>query len=95
MSDIPYAVTEIAKHYRPIYKGTLMINAGFDQEKGNAVIERGDADLVSFGKLYISNPDLVERFAENIPLTPPDQSTFYTPGEKGYTDYAVKTEEMA
>ena len=92
VSDIPYAVPKIAKHYRPIYKGTLMINAGFDQEKGNAVIERGDADLVSFGKLYISNPDLVERFAENIALTPPDQSTFYTPGEKGYTDYPVASE---
>lgn len=92
VSDIPYAVTEIAKHYRPLYKGTLMINAGFDQEKGNAVIERGDADLVSFGKLYISNPDLVARFAENLPLAEWDQDTFYTPGKKGYTDYPVAAE---
>ncbi|MDV2888502.1 alkene reductase, partial [Alkalihalophilus pseudofirmus] len=66
-----------------------MINAGFDQEKGNAVIERGDADLVSFGKLYISNPDLVERFAENLPLAEWDQDTFYTPGKKGYLDYSA------
>lgn len=95
VSDIPYAVTEIAKHYRPIYKGTLMINAGFDQEKGNAVIERGDADLVSFGKLYISNPDLVERFAENLPLAEWDQDTFYTPGKKGYLDYSAAAEEVA
>lgn len=95
VSDIPYAVTEIARHYRPMYKGTLMINAGFDQEKGNAVIERGDADLVSFGKPYISNPDLVERFAENLPLTEWDQATFYTPGKKGYTDYAVAEKEIA
>ena len=95
VSKIPYAVTEIAKHYRPIYKGTLMINAGFDQEKGNAVIERGDADLVSFGKLYISNPDLVERFAENSPLAEWDKHTFYTPGKEGYLDYPVAVEEVA
>lgn len=97
VSDIPYAETEIAKRYRPMYQGTLMINAGFDQEKGNAVIERGDADLVSFGKPYISNPDLVERFAQNIPLTEWDDKTFYTPGKKGYLDYPVKaleTEEV-
>ncbi|WP_373514840.1 alkene reductase [Persicitalea sp.] len=93
VSDIPYAETEIAKRYRPIYKGTLMINAGFDQEKGNAVIKRGDADLVSFGKPYISNPDLVERFAQDIPLAEWDDSTFYTPGKKGYLDYPVEARE--
>ncbi|MPR34612.1 alkene reductase [Salmonirosea aquatica] len=94
VSDIPFALTEIAKHFRPLYQGTLMINAGFDQEKGNAVIERGDADLVSFGKFYISNPDLVERFAEDLPLAEWDQSTFYTPGEKGYLDYPVASETV-
>ena len=93
VSDIPYAETEIAKRYRPIYDGTLMINAGFDQEKGNAVIERGDADLVSFGKLYVSNPDLVERFENNIPTSKWNEDTFYTPGKKGYTDYEAKARE--
>ena len=93
VSDIPYAETEIAKRYRPIYDGTLMINAGFDQEKGNAVIERGDADLVSFGKLYVSNPDLVERFENNIPTSKWNDDTFYTPGKKGYTDYEAKARE--
>ncbi len=93
VSDISYAETEIAKRYRLIYKGTLMINAGFDQKKGNAVIERGDADLVSFGKLYVSNPDLVERFAQGIPMTEWDDKTFYTPGEKGYLDYPLKARE--
>lgn len=89
VSEISYAEPHIAKRYRPIYKGTLMINSGFDQEKGNAVIERGDADLVSFGKLYVSNPDLVERFANNLPMADWDKDTFYTPGKKGFTDYAT------
>lgn len=90
VSDIPYAETEIAKRYRPMYSGTLMINAGFDQEKGNAVIDRGDADLVSFGKLYVSNPDLVERFAKQIETSDWNSDTFYTPGKEGYLDYEAK-----
>ncbi|MFS4418220.1 alkene reductase [Maribacter sp. 2307ULW6-5] len=93
VSDNPHAETEVARRYRPIYKGTLMINAHFDQEKGNAVLERGDADLVAFGKLFISNPDLVERFEHHVPLTDWDASTFYTPGPKGYTDYEAKARE--
>ncbi|MCF4101548.1 alkene reductase [Gillisia sp. M10.2A] len=90
VSQVPYAVTEIAKHYRPLYKGTLMINGGFDQEKGNKIIEEGLADLVAFGKPYISNPDLAERFAQNIPLTNWDPDTFYSQGKKGYLDYEAK-----
>ena len=49
VSEISFAETDIAKRYRPIYKGTLMINTNFDQEKGNAVLDDGDADLVAFG----------------------------------------------
>ncbi|CAM4212684.1 alkene reductase [Gillisia limnaea] len=91
VSDIPYAETEIAKRYRPIYKGTIIINSGFDQEKGNKVLEEGYADLVAFGKPYVSNPDLVERFAQNVPLTEWNADTFYTPGKEGYLDYKKKT----
>jgi N-ethylmaleimide reductase len=87
VSSVPFLVTDIAKHYRPLYKGTLMINNGFDQEKGNHVIAEGLADMVAYGKAYISNPDLVERFAENAALAPWDETTFYVPGAKGYTDY--------
>ncbi|MBE0391715.1 alkene reductase [Flavobacterium sp. PL002] len=87
VSKIPFAVKEIAKHFRPLYNGTLMINANFDQEKGNKVIEEGNADLVAYGKLYISNPDLVERFENNLELSSWDQDTFYTAGAKGFTDY--------
>jgi len=87
VSDVTFAVKKIAKHFRPLYHGTLMINGKFTQKTGNEVIECGDADLVAFGKPFISNPDLVERFENNLPLTEWDQNTFYTPGEKGYLDY--------
>jgi len=87
VSDVPHAVEQIAHRYRPVYKGTLMINAAFDQEKGNQFILEGLADAVAFGKPYISNPDLVARFEQNAALAEWDTDTFYTPGEKGYTDY--------
>lgn len=94
VSDLDYAVTHIAKHYRPKYKGTLMINGGFDQEKGNKVIDEGNADLVSFAKLYVSNPDLVGRFSENVSFSDWNKDTFYTTGKEGYTDYEAKTREL-
>ena len=53
VDDIPYAVSKVAKHFRPLYKGTLMINKGFTFESGNAELERGLADLVSFGTPFI------------------------------------------
>jgi len=87
VSDVPYLVPNIAKHFRPLYNGTLVINGNFDQEKGNKVIEAGDADAVAYAKLFISNPDLPERFEKNAELAEWDSKTFYTPGEKGYTDY--------
>lgn len=94
VSDVEFAEPDIAKRYRPIYKGNLMISTGFDQEKGNAVIERGDADLVSFAKLYVSNPDLVERFEMNIPTSDWNEDTFYTQGKEGYTDYKAKARKQ-
>jgi N-ethylmaleimide reductase len=87
VSNVPFAVQNIAKHYRPIYNGNLMINGSFTQETGNAIIERGEADLVAFGKPFVSNPDLVERFENNWPLADWDSDTFYTKGKKGYLDY--------
>jgi N-ethylmaleimide reductase len=88
VSNVTYAVQHIAKHFRPLYKGTLIINNNFDKEKGNKIIEDQLADLVAYGKLFISNPDLTERFAKNYPLAAWDTNTFYSnTGKKGYTDY--------
>ncbi len=92
VSEIPYAVPEIAKHFRPLYHGTLMINSNFDQDKGNKIIEEGYADLVAYGKPYVSNPDLVERFENHLDLADWNQDTFYTTGGKGYTDYPKASE---
>jgi N-ethylmaleimide reductase len=76
-----------ADFFRPIFNGTIITAGGYNLETGNAVIASGNADLVAFGRLYIANPDLVERFAANATLNKPDRNTFYGGGEKGYTDY--------
>jgi N-ethylmaleimide reductase len=87
VSGNPWAIEEVAKRYRPLYDGTIIINRGFNKVTAGQVLNDGDADLVSFGVPFIANPDLVERFKANAPLSQADPSTFYTPGEKGYTDY--------
>ncbi|NEV93652.1 alkene reductase [Psychroflexus sp. YR1-1] len=87
VSDKDFLVSNIAEHFRPLYTGNLMINAGFDQESGNKVIEEGQADMVSYAKLFISNPDLPIRFEKNAELQDWDEDTFYVPGKEGYTDY--------
>ena len=74
-------------HLRKIYKGMLMVNGEYDKKRGNKVIVDGNADLVSFGQLFIANPDLPERFKTDAKLNEPDMSTFYGGGEKGYIDY--------
>ena len=79
-------------YFRPIYRGNLMANWDYDQAKANAAIASGNADLISFGKAFIANPDLPERFKLNAPLNPPDPDTFYGGGEHGYTDYPTLKE---
>ena len=87
VSGNAHAIQQVAKHFRKIYNGTIIINRAFTKKTANLVLEAGDADLVSFGVPFLANPDLVARFRADAPLNQPDQSTFYTPGEKGYTDY--------
>lgn len=87
VSDVPFLVDNIAEHFRSLYKGNLMINGGFDQDSGNKIIEEGHADMVAYGKLFISNPDLPTRFEKHAELAEWDKDTFYVAGQKGYTDY--------
>ena len=73
--------------FRRCYRGVYIANGGYDRGRATAALDRGYADLVSFGVLYLANPDLVARFRAGAPLNTPDRSTFYGGGERGYTDY--------
>lgn len=81
------AAASPTKHLRTIFKNTLITAQGYDFASGSAVIERGDADLVAFGKLFIANPDLPERFKTGAPLNEPNVPAFYGGDERGYIDY--------
>lgn len=71
------------------FGGPFIANEGLTFEEAERIVKKGEADLVSFGKLFIANPDLVKRLKEKAPLNAPDPSTFYSTGAKGYTDYPV------
>jgi N-ethylmaleimide reductase len=78
--------------FRPIYQGIIVGNCGYTKEKAEERIAEGNADLVAFGRPFITNPDLPERFKNNWPLNPAeDMSCWYTPRAEGYTDYASFT----
>lgn len=81
---------------KQIFGGPFIANEGFDQAAAGKAIQDGDADAVAFGKAFIANPDLVERFRVGAELNEPDPSTFYFQGEgdiwHGYTDYPTLKE---
>jgi len=75
--------------FRPVFKGMIIGNCGYTREEAEMRISEGHADMIAFGRPYITNPDLPERFKNGWPLNPSeDMSLWYTPGPEGYTDYA-------
>ncbi len=88
-------IPNIFELLRPLYPGTFAAGGAFDFASGNAAIASGMADCIVFGKPFTSNPDLAERFASGIELTPFDATTFYTPGPKGYTDFLPASAQSA
>jgi len=78
---------------RESYRGTLMIAGGFDRDSAEAWLEQGKADLIAFGRKFLANPDLPERFRLRAPLNPDDPSTYYGGGAKGYADYPTLAQE--
>ncbi|KAI5674287.1 hypothetical protein M9H77_14651 [Catharanthus roseus] len=87
---------ELVRMWRRTYEGTLICSGGYTRELGIEAVDGGDADLVSFGRLFISNPDLVLRFKLNAPLIRYNRSTFYTHDPiVGYTDYPFLNQNAA
>ncbi|MBN3834434.1 alkene reductase [Burkholderia sp. Ac-20344] len=73
--------------FRRSFKGRVISAGGYDAESGSAAIAEGLADAIGFGRMFISNPDLVQRLEMQAPLNNYDRSTFYGGAERGYTDY--------
>ncbi|GAA5221081.1 alkene reductase [Membranihabitans marinus] len=83
----PSVMSEILATIKAKFKHTVIHNGGFDKTTAIDSISSGKTDLVAFGRPFISNPDFVQRLANNETLNPMDPETLYTPGAKGYTDY--------
>lgn len=83
----------LAPAVRKAFSGVFVANNGFTAETGEQVLRDGEADAVAYGRLFIANPDLPMRLAENAPLNTPDLATFYTGGSHGYTDYPFLTQQ--
>jgi len=75
------------QHLRPKFSRTLIAAGGFAPHSAETIVTAGDADLVAFGRHFISNPDLPERLRRGLPLNRYDRSTFYGGDARGYTDY--------
>ncbi len=85
----PEVKPSIKQKLRETFPGTMILSGGYDAARAEADLGAGRADLVAFGRPFLANPRLPTLLREGKPLAAPDFSTFYTPGEKGYTDYPV------
>jgi N-ethylmaleimide reductase len=74
-------------HIRALYKGTLILNGGYDKASATAALAQDQADAIAFGVPFLANPDLVARMRQDAPLNTPDFNSFYSGGATGYTDY--------
>lgn len=83
----PPVSAETKKRIRTAFGGPIILSGGFDGESAEASLAAGDGELVAFGRPYLANPDLLERFRKGAELNPPRMDLFYTPGPEGYTDY--------
>jgi N-ethylmaleimide reductase len=83
VSQQPFVATTLRK----LFTGPIIVAGGFTRESAQQILAQGDADLVGFGRFFVSNPDLVRRLRLDLPLNPYDQQTFYGGDAHGYTDY--------
>lgn len=86
-AQLPEGLKLLAPEARERFSGLFVVNVGYDRESGERAIATGLADAVTFGTLFIGNPDLPERFRQNAALAPSDPSSYYVGDERGYTDY--------
>ena len=79
---------------RTVYAGTLIRNGGYDSRSGGEALDKDEAEAIAFGVPFIANPDLVNRYLCDLPLTDSNAETYYTPGRRGYTDYPIYLAEV-
>lgn len=79
---------------RKAFAGALVLNSDYDGVSGQAALDAGEADAITFGRPFLANPDLPARIAGHLPLNAPDYGSFYSRGPKGYVDYPTAAEAV-
>ena len=79
----------IGRDVRRVFKGAYILNEGLTKESAQSAVDRGEADAAAFGRAFIANPDLVERFRRDAPLNAVNAETIYTDDATGYNDYPL------
>lgn len=92
--DTGFPATTVAAHFRRLFGGPIISATDHTRASGEDMLQRGEADLIAFGRAFISNSDLVQRFALDAPLAVPNRDTFYQGGAQGYTDYPAMNESF-
>ncbi len=85
----PVVPDSVKQTIRTHFAGAYILSGGYDLARANTDLAAGRGELVAFGRPFIANPDLVTRLQHAQTLSDPDPTTFYTPGEKGYSDYPI------
>jgi len=88
-------VAPVHPHIRRAFKGPLVLNSDYTQARGQAALDAGEADAITFGRPFLANPDLVERLRRSAPLNPDVMATWYSQGPEGYIDYPALASEAA
>jgi len=86
----PEVPPSMKQKIRVAFKGNILLSGGYDKARAEKDLQEKRGELVAFGRPFVANPKLVSKMREDKPLREPDMSTFYTPGEKGYTDYPAE-----
>ena len=87
LDKLPHYPKDVLETFGKLTKHTVIANGGFDNKTGKAELEKGIAKIISYGTLFLANPDLPKRFELNAELNQADRATMFGGDEKGYTDY--------
>jgi len=89
----PEVTNSVKQKIKKAFDGPIILSGGYNRKRAEQDLKEGNGELIAFGKAYLSNPDLAYRLEHEVELNDFDMSTFYTPGEKGYTDYSFVKEK--
>ena len=92
LENHPHYPKNVIETFGTLSNHPVIANAGYNKESGESELEKGVAQLISYGRLFLANPDLPERFKIDATLNQIDNTTLFAGGAKGYTDYPFWTE---